>query len=148
MNPLQARGIQEAGGVSDDHPAIAAERRQRPPSSIGKRLGAVADHLAASEQLANKRMLFEGLQHVLRVEAGVAVVESGDEAEGDYVVVRAIYPRTAVFFCGERITHGVDDFARLDATRRNFPQLLYSHSIGLRVTVFHQVKLLEELLGE
>src|SRR6266566_6015776 len=137
MNPLQARGIQEAGGVADDHPSIAGERRQRPPSAIGKRLGAVSDQLAASEQLANKRMLFESLQHVLRVEARVAIIESGNEAEGDDVVFRAINPCAAVFLRGQRITHGVDDFTRLDATRRNFPQLFYSYSIGLRVSVFH-----------
>ncbi len=79
MNPFQARGIQEAGGVSNDHPSIAAERRQRPPSAIGKRLGAVADHLATGKQLGNKRMLFEGLKHALRVEARVAIIEPGNE---------------------------------------------------------------------
>src|SRR5258707_562742 len=104
MNPLQARGIQEAGGVSDDHPSIAAERRQRPPSAIGKRLGAVADHLAAGEQLANKRMLFERLQYMLRVETRIAIVESGNEAERDDVVFRAIYPGATIFFGGQRIT--------------------------------------------
>ena len=93
-------------------------------------------------------MLFEGLKHVLRVEARVAIIESGDEAERDYVVFRAIYPRAAVFFCGQRITHRIDDFACLDAARRDFPQFLYPYAIGLRVTVFHQVKLLDELLGQ
>src|ERR1700757_1294401 len=109
MNPFQARGIKKAGGVSDDHPSIAGERRQRPPSAIGKSLGAVTDHLAAIEQLGNKRMLFESLQHVLRVEARVAIVESGNESERDDGVFRArvlrtIDPRTTVFFRGQRIT--------------------------------------------
>src|SRR5580658_2733327 len=49
MNAFQARGIQEAGGVANDHPSVAAERWQRPPSTIGKRLGAIANHLAAGE---------------------------------------------------------------------------------------------------
>src|SRR3982074_3842114 len=89
MNSFQAREIQKPGGVADDHPSIAAEGRQRPPPAVGKRLSAVADHLAASNQLGNKRMLFESLQHMLRVEARVAIVESGNESERDYVVFRA-----------------------------------------------------------
>ena len=30
----------------------------------------------------------------------------------------------------------------------NFPQLFHAHAVGLRVAVFHQVELLDELLGE
>src|SRR3981081_3962917 len=96
MNSFQARGIQKTGGVSDDHPSIAGERRQRPPSAIGQRLGAIADHLSAGEQLANKRMLLEGLKHVLRVEARVPGGESRDKAERDDVVFRARILRARV----------------------------------------------------
>src|SRR5260221_2572611 len=153
MNPFEARGLKEAGGVANDHPSLAGERRQRPPSAVRKRLGAIADHFAAVEQLGNKRMLLEGLKHVLRVEARVAIVESGNESKRDDVVfraasARAINPCAAVLFRGQRITHGVDDFARLDAARRHFPQFLYSYAISLRVAVFHQIKLLDELLCE
>ena len=83
MNSLQARGIQEAGGVADDHPAVARQRRNRPPSAVRQRLGAVADHLAAREQLGNEGMLLERLQHMLRIEARVGIIESGYEAERD-----------------------------------------------------------------
>ena len=58
VNALEALRVEEAGGVADDHPAIAGQRRHRPPSAIGQRLCAVADHLAALEQLAAiERML-------------------------------------------------------------------------------------------
>ena len=98
-------------------------------------------------------MLLERLQHMLRIEARVAIIEPGHEAERDEVVfrtaaLRTIDPRSAVFFRGQRIAHRVDDFARLNAARRDFPQLFHSHAIRLRVAVFHQVELLDELLGE
>ena len=48
-----------------------AERGQRPPSAIRKRFRAVADHLSAFEQLRNKRMLLESLQHMLRIKARI-----------------------------------------------------------------------------
>src|SRR5258708_15901399 len=94
MNPFQSRGIQEAGGVANDHPSLAGEWRQRPPSAIRKRLGAIADHLAAGEQPGNKRMLFERLQHMLRVEARVAIVESGNQSKRDDIAVRPAPVRT------------------------------------------------------
>ncbi len=52
MNSLQPLRIQEAGGVAEDHPAVAGNRRNRPPAAVGQRLRAVANHLAAFEQLA------------------------------------------------------------------------------------------------
>ena len=62
--------------------------------------------------------------------------------------LRAVNPRAAVFFRGQRIAHGVDDFARLNAARGHFPQLFHADAIGLRVAVFHQIELLDELLGQ
>src|SRR5713226_8113730 len=100
MNPFQARGIQKASGVSNDHPSIAGERRQRPPSAIGERLGAIADHLAAREQSGNKGMLLERLKYMLRIEARIMIIEPGDEAERDDVVFRAVNPGAAIFLRG------------------------------------------------
>ncbi len=93
-------------------------------------------------------MLLERLQHMLRIEARVAIIESGNEAERNNIVFRAVNPRAAIFFRGQRITHRVDDFARLNAARRDFPQFLDSDSVSLRVAVFHQVEFFDELLRE
>ncbi len=98
MNALEARGVHEAGGVAENHPAIAGNRRNRPPAAVRHRLRAVADHLSAFEQLSNEGMLLEFLQHALRVEARVGIVESSDETERDDVVFAAINPSAAVFF--------------------------------------------------
>src|SRR5260370_8435508 len=88
-------------------------------------------------------MLFKFLKHTLRVEAGVGIVESGDEAERDNVVFaalafRTVDPRTTVFLCGERPAQGVDHFARSNAARRNFPKFFNASAVSLRVGVFAQ----------
>src|SRR5215472_6090515 len=80
MDSLQALRIEEAGRVAKDHPAVAGYRWNRPPSTIGQRLGAVADHLSAGEQAGDERMLLEVLQHMLRVEARVRIVKPRNES--------------------------------------------------------------------
>ena len=114
---------------------LPATRRNRPPAAVGQRLGAVADHLAAFEQLGDERMLLEFLQHTLRIEARIGIVEPGDEAERDHVVFAAVNPGAAVFLRGQRPAHGVDDFAGRDAAGGDFPQFLDALSVGLRVAV-------------
>src|SRR5262249_37492645 len=57
-------------------------------------------------------------------------------------------PRAAIFFGRERPTHGVDNFARGDTSRGNFPKLLYPHAIGLGIGIFGKIEFRNELLGE
>ena len=121
MNPFQALRIQQAGGVAEDHPAIAGQRRNRPPAAVGHRLRAVADHLAAFEKLGDERVFLEFLQDALGIEARIGIVEPGHEAERDDVVFSAVNPGAAVFLRGQRPAHGVDDFAGRDACRQGLP---------------------------
>src|SRR6202023_1308538 len=65
VNALEALRVQEAGRVTDDHPAVAGERRHGEPSAIGKRLGAVPDHLAATQHAGDEWMGLEYLQDAL-----------------------------------------------------------------------------------
>src|SRR5207237_7472876 len=65
VNAFQPLRVEQARRVASDHPAIAGHARQRPPASVRKCFGAVADHLAAGQQLANERVLLETLQHML-----------------------------------------------------------------------------------
>ena len=46
VNAFQALRIQEAGGVAENHPSVTRDWRNRPPSAVGQRLCAIADHLA------------------------------------------------------------------------------------------------------
>src|SRR5258708_32740523 len=102
VNPLQSGGVQEAGGIAENHPAIARNRRNRPPAAVWHRLRPVANHLSAFQQLRDQRMLFELLQHALRIETRVGIVEPGDKAKRDYVVFATVNPGATVFFGGER----------------------------------------------
>src|SRR5258708_27110340 len=97
MNSLQARGVDEARRVAEDHPSIAGNRRNCPPAAVGHRLGTVADHLAAFEQPADEWMLLEFLHQVLRIDARVGIIESDNESHGDDIVLRSVNPATAVF---------------------------------------------------
>ena len=121
MNSFQALRIQQAGGVAEDHPAVAGQRRNRPPAAVRQGFRAVADHLAALKKLGDERVLLELLQDALGIEARVGIVEPDHEAERDHVVFSAVNPGAAVFLRGQRPAHGVDDFAGRDAAGRDFP---------------------------
>src|SRR5215470_8169993 len=148
MDSLQPGCVEESSGVTDDHPAISRNWRYRPPAVIGHGLGAVPDHLSAFEQSTDKRMLLEFLQHALGIEPGIGIVDGSHETERDHSVLAAINPRAAVLFRGQRPAHRVDDFPRRHAPRGQFPQFLYSHAISLRIAVAHEIKFLNQLLGQ
>src|SRR5207302_4443644 len=65
MNSFEPLRIQKSGGVTQDHPAVSGNRRDRPPPTVRKRLGAVTNHLAALEQIGDEGMFFEFLQNAL-----------------------------------------------------------------------------------
>src|SRR6185295_3762316 len=92
-------------------------------------------------------MLLEALQDFLRIETRIGIVESGDEAERDDVVLRSVDPGAAVFTGGEGPSHGVDDFAFGDPAAGNFPQLFDADAVSLGVAAFVELEALDELLG-
>ena len=90
----------------------------------------------------------EILQHTLRIEARVLIVEAGDVAERDDVVFRSVEPAAAIFFGGERPAHGVNHLAFFNGAGRDFPQLFYANAVHLRVKAFLQIVFGDELLGQ
>src|SRR5579872_2631357 len=148
MDSLKSSGVYESSGVAENHPAIACERRQREPSAVGHGLGPVANHLAAFEHLLHKGMLLEGLQNMLWINAWVFVIEASDEAKRNNVIFAPVNPCPAVLMRGQRPAHGVNDFARSDTARRNFPQFLYPNAISLRVRILFEIEFLNELFGQ
>ena len=93
-------------------------------------------------------MPLELLKHALRVKTRVRVVEPGDEAERDNVILTAINPSATIFTAGKRPAHRVDDLPGRDAVCGHFPKLLYALAVCLRVAIFGQVELGNELLGQ
>src|SRR5271165_5318964 len=61
MNPFQPLRVEESSRVSQDHPAVAGDRRYAPPASIGEGLGAIADHFTSLKELRDKGVLLECL---------------------------------------------------------------------------------------
>src|SRR5664279_4389752 len=107
MNPLQPLRIQEAGGVAQNHPTIARNRRDAPPASVRERLRAITDHLAAFKKFRNERMLLEFLQDALRIDTWIGIIQAGDKTKRHQVVLRAVNPRATVLIEAERVAHGV-----------------------------------------
>src|SRR6266487_3180779 len=93
-------------------------------------------------------MPLELLQNSLRIQTRVGIVKSGNEAQRNDVVLASVNPSAAIFARSQRPSHRINDFAGLNPTRRNFPQLLNSLAIGLRIAIFHQIKFLNDLLGQ
>src|SRR5437016_12888088 len=95
-------------------------------------------------------MLLELLQHALRINPRVFVVEAGDKAERNDVVFAAVDPGAAVFFGGQRPSHGVNHLAGRDAAASggHLPEFFYAYTIGLRVAVAIKIEPPGELLGQ
>src|SRR5882672_9816521 len=81
VDSFEARAVEIAGGVADDQESIAIHARHREVTAFGNCFGAGGDHLAALENLANRRMQFVALELMLRIEGGIAIVEADDEAD-------------------------------------------------------------------
>src|SRR5579864_7670946 len=148
MYALQPLRVQKPGRVSDNHPAIARKRRNRPPAAIRQRFRAIADHLAAFEQLRDEWMSLEFLQHVLGIGARIGIVESDYETQRNDVVFATINPRAAILARRQRPTHGVEDFTWCDAARRNFPKLFDALAVCLWIAILREIEFFYELLRQ
>src|SRR5215469_2636162 len=93
-------------------------------------------------------MLFELLQDVLRIDARIGIVKTRDKTERYLVVLRAVNPCSSVLVKAERITHRVNHFTAIDATRRQFPQLLHADAVGLRIALVVEQETADQLLRE
>src|SRR5439155_10715442 len=68
MNPFQPHGIQETGGIADDHSAIEVVLRLSPIPSFGNGLRAVRIESAAFKNASYIRMGFEFLEPLVRIQ--------------------------------------------------------------------------------
>ena len=96
VNSLEALRIQQAGGIADDQAAVHVAARHRIPAAVGNRFRAVADELAAFENLLDERMRFEFLKRFVRIEERVVIFEADDHAERDAIILQAVNPSAAV----------------------------------------------------
>jgi len=104
---------------------------ESPPILRKASIRAVTNHLAA-QAACDHGMLFEILQHALRIEPRIGIVESGDESQRDDVIFAAVNPRTAVFFGRKRPAQSVDD-SPARRVPKNFPKLFHANTVSLRL---------------
>src|SRR3989441_1715111 len=93
-------------------------------------------------------MPLELLQHALRIQTRVRIVEAGYKSERNNAFWTAVNPSAAVFFRSQRPAQGVNDFSCGDAARRNLPKLLDTLTIRLRVAVASERETVDQLLSE
>src|SRR5205814_2713567 len=93
-------------------------------------------------------MPLELLQHALRIQTRVRIVEAGYKSERNNVFWTAVNPSAAVFSRSQRPAQGVNDFSCGDAARRNLPKLLDTLTIRLRVAVASERETVDQLLSE
>src|SRR6266705_1841735 len=93
-------------------------------------------------------MPLELLQHALRIQTRVRIVEAGYKSERHNVVRTTVNPRAAVFLRSQRPAHGVNNFSRTDPASRDFPEFLDSLTVRLRVAVASERETVDQLLSE
>src|SRR5207245_3984464 len=93
-------------------------------------------------------MPLELLQHALRIQTRVRIVEAGYKSERHNVVRTTVNPRAAVFLRSQRPAHGVNNFSRTDPASRDFPEFLDSLTVRLRVAVASECEACDWLVGD
>src|SRR5437879_13469257 len=93
-------------------------------------------------------MPLELLQHALRIQTRVTIVEAAYKSERHNVVRTTVNPRAAVFLRSQRPANGVNNFSRTDPASRDFPEFLGSLTVRLRVAVAGECEACACLFGE
>ena len=73
--------VHEAASVAGDQPAVEVHTRHRVPAALRQGFRAIADHLAAGQQVRHQRVLLELQERLVRIEHRVFVVEPGDKTD-------------------------------------------------------------------
>ncbi len=131
MDALERRNIDESGCITGDHQAVTvATLGQGQPATLGDRLGAPLEELAASQDLCDQRVPLESLQKQVDIEIGVLVIEADDQSERNLIFAVRVNETAAEGIGREWPAEGVDD-----PVQRFFdlPDLLDSQSKNLRV---------------
>ena len=149
MRTLDLGEVQRAGIASDQQSAREAHLRQRLRAALGDGARAIAQALAALEELADHRMLLVALEFLERADEGIAVAQIGDQPERDLVVLEVIEEsaaeRAALL---ERPAGAVDHQPLTVLLGLDFPQFLDAEAVMLRAAAGVEAKALDQLLAE
>src|SRR2546422_10682779 len=106
------------------------------------------DNLAAFKNFSDPRVSLEELEGVVRVEARVLVINPSHQADRDAGVRQSIDEPAAELSRRQRPAGGVDDLPACNAPGGNFPELLDSRRVHLRVTPALETHAFDQLLGQ
>ena len=148
MNALEPHRVEKSARVARDERAIHVRLRDRVPSALGQRLGAITKHPAAVEQRRHERMLLEAVERHLRIEHRIRVVEAGHEPDGQLAVWQRVDEAAAEFIVPERVPHRMHDGAGFEAIAGHFPQFLEPDRELLRLPAAAKLKTPPQLLGQ
>ena len=121
VNAFEPQRVEKPCRIADNQRTVDRTFRQRQPTALGQRLRAVADHLAAPQQLADKRVQLELLECDMRIERGILVVEARDETNRQPRIRHRVDESAAEFLLIERISEGVHHGTARQAGRRARP---------------------------
>ena len=93
-------------------------------------------------------MELELLELTVGIQEGIGVVEAGQVSDGDHVVGHAVDETATETVALQGITHGVDDFTRLDTRLGELPHFLDSQLEAGRVAAQVEPEVLDEVLGQ
>lgn len=148
MGALDFGDVKEARSVADEGASGECTAGDRLEAAFVEGAGAVGDATAAFEDVGEERVVFHALEFAVGGEVGVWVVETDDEAEGDFVFTKVVHPAAAVGVVWEGPAKGVGDLAEDEVFGRDLPDFFQAETIGLGFGVFAEVEFLGDLFCE
>ena len=118
------------------------------PAPFGERLGAVAHHLPAGEQVRDERVALEPLERDVRIEQRIAVVEPGDEAHRETPRRQRVDEPAPELLDAERMAHRMDHRSGGQTPRVDVPQLLDADGVALGRPACVEIEAADQRLGE
>ena len=155
MAALDAADIQKARIAAHQRAAGKHRLGQRQQAAcgdgaraIGQALGGPEAFVLAFEIPADVGVRLPALEFLERTQVGVGVVEPGDEAQRNLVVVQVVEEGAAVGRVVHRPAGRMQHEAGLVATRVDLPQFLDAQAVGLRIPARVELEARDQLLAQ
>ncbi len=140
--------IEESGGIADEESSRKGEFGNGLESAFTDGASPVADSSSSFEHGEDGGVVFETLKFFVRGEVGIFVVEADNESDGHFLLIEVVQEGTAVSGLVERPPNGVNNFAGGGDILVDFPEFFDSEAVGLVLSIFSEIELAHNFLGE
>ena len=137
---LDARQVDEAGAAADQRPAGKGQLRHRLRAALGDGARAIADALAAFENLRDGRMGLGALEFGERVQPRILIIQMHHKADRAKIVAPVVHEQAAAGLIVQRPAHAVQHKALFVLGGGKLPQFLQPDAELLRLAGFVQVE--------